>query len=291
MIRYMWNRRLLRLLCMVKILSPVGASQAQEPPNIAPTPPLALASSAGHAPAEADEQSALAARERKILAIYAEAKEQYKNGRFLEAIETYKQGYEKFGSPIFLINIGRMYHKMGDLYMELEFYQKYLSLPVKLQQAALTRLVIGYVALAQLALARSGLPPAPHRLDIAGEPPQVSQSLRRPRWRLGLGVSLALLSTASLAYGIAGLLLNRHCADDTPTMGACGRYYNSGETGLAFSIVGVVGSSGSILLATWPASASSLREQMIGKGGRLSIASFTELGPKLTSANSYSLLP
>lgn len=52
----------------------------------------------------------------------------YEAGRYAEALEEFKAGYENDPLPAFLINIGQIYRKMGERRKAITAYQQYLDL-------------------------------------------------------------------------------------------------------------------------------------------------------------------
>lgn len=286
-----WKSSLLRPLCLVMILCATGASQAQESPSIESTPAPGSVSSAGHLPADEDNPSALKENKGEFWELDALAKKYSAGNDFQKSLLVYEKMYKQFGKPWLLINIGKMHHKMGNLRLALDYYHQYLSLPATSRPPNLTSQTLRYVAQAELGLLRSGPSAAPQRPYLVGELPEASQSRRRPRWRIVLGVSLSVLATASLAYGVAGIALDGQCADDTRPGHECGSVYASLPYGLSFSIGGALGMSGGILLAFLPASSSSREVQKLRQGSRLSTASPIEPVMSLTHIDSYALFP
>lgn len=286
-----WKSSLLRPLCLVMIVCATGASQAQESPSIESTPAPVSVSPAGHLPANADNPSSLEKNEHEIRALFSLAKKYSADNDFRKSLFVYEKMYKQFGKPWLLINIGRMHHKMENLRLALDYYYQYLSLPATSQHPDLTSQALKFAAQAELGLARSGLSAALQRPDLVGELPEASQSRRRPRWRIVLGVSLSVLATASLALGVPGIVLDGQCASNTWPGLACDRKYSSLPQGVSLSIGGALGMSGGILLAFLPASGSSREAQKIRQGSRLSSASPIEPVTSLTRIDSYALLP
>lgn len=84
---------------------------------------LAVAVACSASPALADEPDPQA----RAVALYREAQQRYKDGKFAEAAELLREAYRLSPDPVLLYNLGRACEAMQDLECAVDAYQRYLD--------------------------------------------------------------------------------------------------------------------------------------------------------------------
>ena len=182
------------LLCSALLLLVSGVVDAAEPASNSPS------------------RQSLCLQDEKCRDHYANANELYKAGKLTAAVTEYEAAYAEIQLPVFLYNLGRIHHRLGNLNKAAGYYRKFLSATADEDPAQQAR-AKEYLSQIQqsegaVAAVTPTTPAAPTAVVSAAEGPRLiprgeQQPIYKKWWFWTIIGGVAAGATIGLAVGLA----------------------------------------------------------------------------------------
>lgn len=174
-----------------------------------------------------------------------EGEQQYREGKYEDAIARFQTAYSLKPDPFLLYNLGLAHYKLGRDAEALNYFEFYVRTAAQID-AGRRQKIDGYVKELRERITKKEQ--SRQKVVYVKE-----ERGPRPRWRVGTGLAMLAGSAVLLGFGGRMLYLNGRCADPpSPPAVECDNVFRTTASGAGLSVAGVLlGAAGGLLVA-WP---------------------------------------